>query len=195
MTIPTSRILKASKSLVAAASVKNHSPNLEQAQQQHVNIVVNGTNGEQRVHYDDSVPVSASVEQDQNPYKTLPTTTRDVASAEQAVEDISQIITEKDNIIRAFSLIIDLYRNNPLIINKYVIAESNTLKELIALLTSASSVDIQLADIECTCCSAKYQTIRRIYITVNSEIYSIEMCPAVLQILENYSISVSFVTI
>ena len=111
------------------------------------------------------------------------------------MEDISKVISEKDNIIKAFSLIIDLYKNNPLIINKYLIAESETLKELITLLTSADSVDIQLADIECSCCSAKYQTVKRIYITVNDEIYSIEVCPAVLQILENYSISIAFVTV
>ena len=76
-----------------------------------------------------------------------------------------------------------------------MIAESDTLKELICLLTSADSVDIQIGDIECGCCSAKYQTIKRIYITVGDEIYSIEMCPAVLQILENYSISITFVTV
>ena len=196
MSIPTSRILKASKSLVAAASLQNHSPTLEQAQQQHVNIVVNNSSPdlvkEEKVHYGDS-----TTSEDQNPYKNLPATTRDLASAEQSVEDISKIISEKDNIIKAFSLIIDLYKNNPLIINKYVIAESETLKELISLLTSADSVDIQLTDIECDCCcsSAKYQAIKRIYITVSGEIYSIEMCPAVLQILENYSISTTFITV
>ena len=194
MTIPTSRILKASKSLVAAATLQNHSPTLEQAQQQHVNIVVNSSSPdlikEQKAHYDDTLTAS----EDENPYKNLSAKTRDLASAEQSVEDISKIISEKDNIIKAFSLIIDLYKNNPLIINKYLVAETDTLKELIKLLTSADSVDIQTTDLECDCCSAKYQTVKRIYVTVSGEIYSIEMCPAVLQILENYSISITFVT-
>ena len=175
MSIPTSKISKASKSLVAAASVSHQSPALEQGQQQHTNIVVNSSSPdllkEQKVHYGE---VSAE--------------------AEQAVEEMSKVISEKDNIIKAFSLIIDLYKNNPLIINKYLIADQETLKELIQLLTSDESVNIQLADIECTCCSSNYHTVKRIYITANNEIYSIEMCPAVLQILENYAISIMFVT-
>ena len=191
MSIPTSKILKASKSLVAAASVSHQSPTLEQGQQQHVNIVVNSSSPdllkEQKVHYGEG-----EADQEQNPYKNL--SARDLASAEQAVEEMSKVITEKDNIIKAFSLIIDLYKNNPLIINKYLIADQSTLKELIQLLTAAESVNIQLADIECTCCSTNYRTIKRIYITSNNEIYSIEMCPAVLQILENYAISITFVT-
>ena len=149
MSIPTSKILKASKSLVAAASVTHQSSTLEQGQQQHVNIVVNSPSPdllkEQKVHYGE-----AEADQDQNPYKNL--SARDLASAEQAVEEMSQVISEKDNIIKAFGIIIDLYKNNPLIINKYLIADQETLKALIQLLPSAESVNIQLADIECTCC-------------------------------------------
>ena len=94
----------------------------------------------QKVHYGE---VSAEPEQeDQNPYKKL--SARNLASAEQSVEEISQVISEKDNIIKAFSLIIDLYKNNPLIINQYLIADQETLEELIQILTSDESVNIQL---------------------------------------------------
>ena len=129
MSISTSKILKASKSLVAAASVTHQSPALEQGQQQHVNIVANSSSPdllkEQKVHYGDvSAEVSAEADQDKNPYKNL--SARDLASAEQAVEEMSQLISEKDNIIKAFSLIIDLCKNNPLIVNKYLIADQET---------------------------------------------------------------------
>ena len=139
MSIPTSKILKASKSLVAAASVSHQSPTLEQGQQQHVNIVVNSSTPdllkEQKVHYGET-----EADQEQNPYKNL--SARDLASAEQAMAKMSQLISEKDNIIKAFSLIIDLYKNNPLIINKYLIADQETLNALIQLLTAAESVNI-----------------------------------------------------
>ena len=142
MPIPTSKILKASKSLVAAASVSHQSPTLEQGQQQHVNIVVNSSSPdlikEQKVHYGEEI--SAEADQEQNPYKNL--SARDLASAEQAMAKMSQLISEKDNIIKAFSLIIDLYKNNPLIINKYLIADQETLNALIQLLTAAESVNI-----------------------------------------------------
>ena len=60
MFIPTSKILKATKSLVAAASGTHQSPTLEQGQQQHVNIVVNSSSPdllkEQKVHYGEVSP-------------------------------------------------------------------------------------------------------------------------------------------
>ena len=119
MSIPTSKILKASKSLVVAASVSHQSPTLEQGQQQHVNIVVNSSFPdllkEQKVHYGE---VASEADQEWNPYKNL--SARDLASAEQSVEEMSRVISEKDNIIKAFSFIIDIYKNNSLIINKYI---------------------------------------------------------------------------
>ena len=50
MTLPTSKILKASKSLVAAANIKNQSPSTEQGQQQNVNIVVNSSTPDLRAN-------------------------------------------------------------------------------------------------------------------------------------------------
>ena len=43
MTIPSSKILKASKSLVAAASLQHHSPTFENGQSQNVNVIVHNS--------------------------------------------------------------------------------------------------------------------------------------------------------
>ena len=43
MTVPTSKLLKANKSLVATASLKHMSPNFDNSQQQSVSIVVNNS--------------------------------------------------------------------------------------------------------------------------------------------------------
>ena len=220
MTLPTSKILKASKSLVAAANIKNQSPSTEQGQQQSVNIVVNSStpdlrahqkqindiadvydarahaneqheaNGEcfRRVVYDDKQTID-----DDNPYKNI--NLRDLQEANQIHDDLSKLIQEKDNIIKAESIIIDIYRNNPLIVNKFVVAEHETLTELIKLLTNASDVSIELSDIECTCLSASYQTIKRVYLTVDEQVYSLEMCPAVMNFLEGFKISLNLVKI
>ena len=163
MTLPTSKILKANKSLVAAANIKNQSPTTEQGQQQNVNIV--------------NIAL------------------RDLDQAQETTDDLAKLVSEKDNIIKALSIIVDIYRNNPLIINKYLIAEEETLTELIKLLTNATEVSIELADIECSCVSAQYQTIKRIYLTVEGQIYSLELCPAVMSFLEGFKISLNLVKI
>ena len=192
MTIPTSKILRANKSLVALASLKHSSP--EQKQSQNVNIVVN--NSKPDLLADEGVKVSYNPpdpppDDDENPYKNLPA--RDLASAGETVESLKSMVAEKDNVIADLGIIVDLYRNNPLIINKYIVAKLETLQELIRLLANAETVNIELAEPECGCNSAKYQTIKRIYITVNNEIYSLEMAPSLLQFLEQFNISLAFV--
>ena len=199
MTLPTSKILKASKSLVAAANIKNQSPSTEQGQQQNVNIVVNSSTPDLRANqaqsdipavYPDGSGPGGNI-CNENPYKNI--ALRDLADAEQTTEDIKSLISEKDNIIKALSIIVDMYRSNPLMINKYVIPEIETLKELIKLLTNASEVNIELSDIECSCLSYKYQTVKRIYLNVDNQVYSLDLCPAVLQFLDQYKISVIMV--
>ena len=205
MTLPTSKILKASKSLVAAANIKNQSPSTEQGQQQNVNIVVNSSTPDLRANQNSEtkercmIPNGIDIQSDipavypdnENPYKNI--SLRDLADAEQTTEDIKSLISEKDNIIKALSIIVDMYRSNPLMINKYVIPEIETLRELIKLLTNASEVNIELSDIECSCLSYKYQTVKRIYLNVDNQVYSLDLCPAVLQFLDQYKISVIMV--
>ena len=199
MTLPTSKILKANKSLVAAANIKNQSPTTEQAQQQNVNIVVNSSTPDLRAATEQATdtravyPDNQTETNEENPYANI--ALRDLAEAKETTEDLAKLVSEKDNIIKALSIIVDIYRNNPLIINKYLIAEEETLTELIKLLTNATEVSIELADIECSCVSAQYQTIKRIYLTVEGQIYSLELCPAVMSFLEGFKISLNLVKI
>ena len=212
MTLPTSKILKANKSLVAAANIKNQSPSTEQAQQQNVNIVVNSSTPDLRASTEQATdtravyPDNQTETNEENPYANIALrdlaehpleglSARTLREAKETTEDLAKLVSEKDNIIKALSIIVDIYRNNPLIINKYLIAEEETLTELIKLLTNASEVSIELADIECSCVSAQYQTIKRIYLTVEGQIYSLELCPAVMSFLEGFKISLNLVKI
>ena len=191
MSLPSSKILKASKSLIAAASFKNNSP------QQSVNIVVNSSTPdllkEQKDKETKEIKVSYGDEQENNPYENIQT--RDLASAQDTVDDINKLMTEKDNMIKALAIIIDLFQSNPLIINRFVVANIETLTELLRLLSGANSVNIELSDVECTCVSSKYATIKRIYLNINDEIYTIEMAPSILQFMERYKISLTMVQI
>ena len=209
MSIPTSKILKANKSLVATANLKHMSPDFDNKQQQSVSLVINNNSSpdlSKTVTYPD-IDAQQSTTKDEttqtqvshfdldsdNPYKNLPT--RDLATAETNTKDLESLISEKDNVIKAQSIIIDMMMNNPLIINKYIIATEETLAELIKLLTGAEIVEIELADIECSCTTPKYAVIKKIFLTVKGEIYSIELCPAVIRLFETYKISLALVSL
>ena len=214
MSIPTSKILKANKSLVATANLKHMSPDYDNKQQQSVSLVINNNSSpdlSKAVAYpnvdaiqettnsqDEATQAQTQVShfpdlESTNPYKNLQT--RDLFTVETNVKDLESIINEKDNVIKAQAIIIDMFQNNPLIINKYIIASTETLSELIKLLTGAETVEIEFADIECTCKDPKYAIIKKIFLTVKGEIYSIELCPSVMRLFENYKISLSFVSL
>ena len=190
MSLPPSKILKASKSLIAAASFKNNSP------QQSVNIVVNSSSPDLLKEQKDKEPKEIKVaygDDENNPYKDLQT--RDLEAAQNTVDDINKLMTEKDNMIKALAIIIDLFQSNPLIVNKFVVANIETLTELLRLLSGANSVNIELSDVECSCVSSSYATVKRIYLNINDEVYTIEMAPSILQFMERYKISLTMVQI
>ena len=204
MSLPTSKILKASKSIMAIADLKHNSPNTQQAQS--VNIVVNPTYTDKKVAYPNIENQQEGEQQEQNhqqttidnPYSNLPNesnivNTRDIETAMKKTEEISESIEEKENTIKALSLIIDIIQSNPLIINKYVVAELETLAELIKLMTNSDTVEIDTDDIECSCSKAKYRIVRRIYIKKGNEIYGVSQCPVILRLFDNYKISLNLV--
>lgn len=202
MSLPTSKILKASKSIMAIADLKHNSPTTQQAQ--NVNIVVNPTYSDKKVAYPNIEKVQEGEQQENkqqnidNPYSGLPNgadiiNTRDIESAMKKTEEISESIEEKENTIKALSLIIEIIQSNPLIVNKYVVAELETLAELIKLMTNSDSVEIDTDDIECSCSKINYRVVRRIYIKKGNEVYGISQCPIILRLFDNYKISLSLV--
>ena len=207
MSIPVSKILKASKSIMAIADLNHNSPSTQNSQ--NVNVVINTPQPDKAVSYPDKVVEAEQNNSmnisDSNPYNEfnnkfagngvangLPST-RDIEGAMKKTEEISESIDDKENTIKALSLIIDILQSNPLIVNKFVIAELETLQELIRLLTSSDKVEIDCNDIECSCTKVKYRTIKRIYITKDNELYNIQQCPVILKLFDNYKISLMFV--
>ena len=193
MSLPSSKILKASKSIMAIADIKHTSPNITNAQS--VNVIVNASNPDKKVVYPKIEDEPQHV--DENPYANLPNDqspiqTRDIESAMKKTEEISESIEEKNNTIKALTLIIDIIQNNPLLVNKYVVAEHDTLSELIRLITNADEVEIDTDDIECTCTQPKYRVIRRIFIKKQGEIYGLSQAPIIMRLFDNYKISLNF---
>ena len=195
MSLPKSRILSTSKGVTAAAEIHSNSP--EQSTVVNVNLNHTPDKIEATEQAAPSLPTT-----ELNPYATLEpgqvnyTFERSIDTAKESVKDVEAIIKSKDNVINAYALMLDIIENNPLIINKYVVAEIDALTLLISYLTEADTVDIQESlDIDCSCTGhPKYVAVDKIYITKHGETQNFKyQYPNATKILDDHHISVKFV--
>ena len=67
-------------------------------------------------------------------------------------------------------LIIDILHNNPMIVNKYIIADDEKLMRMVALLCNATQVHIDADDVGCGCVSKNtYRKVHSIYVVVDGQ--------------------------
>ena len=194
MSLPKSRILLNSKGFAAAADFHNNSP--EQSTVVNVNLNQSTTSkdninslpsheGQDEIVYpslpnqlaDANQIIYPPASEDKSfvtsPHAEAVRETSAPAAAQQFLprNDLNSLIRTKDNIIHAYSLLLDIIESNPLIINKQVIAEIDSLSHLILFLTEADTVDVQVSnDIECSCVgSTKFVAVEKIFVTKNNE--------------------------
>ena len=120
---------------------------------------------------------------------------KSVNTAQKDLEEMQAIITDKDHLIEALSLIVDLYQNNPLIVNRYIIATEEELMRLLFLLTGAEEIEITKSDFDsgCTCKLNKFIRIQKIMVKKNDNTYNFKYSfPNVIQLLDNRHISWKF---
>lgn len=139
MSVPKSNVLSCSRSFLAKTDLGYCSAK----QSQNVNVVVSP----QMCHYEapsSNIPAS-------NPYDTPEVKERSIDTANETLKNMESIIKNKDLLIQVLVLCVDILENNPLIINKFVIAEEKELSLMIKYLTDADEVDIYKVDHECKC--------------------------------------------
>ena len=121
---------------------------------------------------------------------------RSIESANETLTNMQSIIKNKDYLIQALVLCVDILQNNPLIINKYVVAEEKELALLIKYLTAADEVNILKDDHECKGCIGKgdkYDTMNRIMVKKDGELYNLKYSfPDVVQFLFEQRFSTKF---
>ena len=180
MSIPKSKILSVQKGVMANTKVNYGSS--KQSQSVTVNIVKE--NDEKK--NDDIVDVKYGEPVVHNPYANLP-------------PDINTIIQDKDRQLEALNIIINIMKNNPLIMNKYVIANYEDLLRLIQLLTNADDVQIIVKDVEIGCfctCDDPVITIDKIYVVKHNESFIFKQSFAnVVRIFDEHKISLKMVAI
>ena len=220
MSVPHSTILSCSRGVLAKTDVGYCSPKQSQNSssyaENNVKVVVYPKKEDARINAptenglkDDSCSFlrlqrSQSLSHEMaNPYATTNDSTensneikeRSIDTAKDTLTNLQQIIKNKDMLIQALVLSLDIIQNNPLIINKYVIADEHELALLIKYLTDAEEVDIIKNDHECSCSvSKKYDIINRIMIKKNGEIYNLKYSyPDVNQYLYDRKFSTKFI--
>ena len=122
--------------------------------------------------------------------------TRSITSAQADLEEMQSIINDKDHLIEALSLIVDLYQNNPLKFNKYIIAEESELINLLYLLTGAEEIQLTKLDpdVSCGCKNLNFARVSKIMVKKNDNTYNFKYSfPNVIQLLDNRNISWKFV--
>ena len=121
---------------------------------------------------------------------------RSVDTAKSDLEEMQGIIKDKDHLIEALALIIDLYQNNPLIVNKFIIPNEDELMRLLFLLTGAEQIEIIKYDAEVSCLGkiSKFVRIQKIMVKKNDNTYNFKYSfPNVIQLLDNRNISWKFI--
>ena len=136
------------------------------------------------------------VETDTNPYANL--NTRNLETAQARLDDIKNTQPDNEKLIQALSLIIDILYNNPLYVNKFIVAQIDTLRKLVQILTDADDVEITTLDPTCDCCggASKIGTIDSIYVRKNNNVLEFKYSfVEAKQILESNHISMKLVSL
>ena len=121
---------------------------------------------------------------------------RTIDTAKTDLEEMQAIINDKDHLIEALALIVDLYQNNPLMINKLIIPNEEELMRLLFLLTGAEQIELIKYDpeVSCSCKNNKFIRIQKIMVKKNDNTYNFKYSfPNVIQLLDNRNISWKFV--
>ena len=134
------------------------------------NINVNSQSSETKVQY-------------QPPAETPKSETKDV---------------EKEALLREINvlkLIIEIQHSNPIVVNKYIIADDEVLGKMVGLLCDASEVHLDAEDVATGCLTKKvYRKVNSIYVVVNGETLNLKYdFPAVMKTLKDLHISTKYV--
>ena len=115
---------------------------------------------------------------------------RDVTLTEP-VDEVAELKRQ----IEVLKLIIEIQQSNPLIVNKYIIADDEVLERMISLLCNAEAVQIDAEDLGSGCMTKHvYRKVESIYVTVGGKTLNLKYdFPAVMKTLKDLHISTKFV--
>ena len=110
-------------------------------------------------------------------------------------EPIGETVEDLKRQIEVLKLIIEIQQSNPLVVNKYIIADDEVLERMISLLCNAEAVQIDAEDLGSGCMTKHvYRKVESIYVTVGGKTLNLKYdFPAVMKTLKDLHISTKFV--
>ena len=106
------------------------------------------------------------------------------------------MVNNYETVAQALILIIDLIQSNPLRINKYIVPNEKTFRDLICVLTNAEDVDIKrVEEVGCTLSSKKYDLIDDIFVITDGDPKSLKYgYPEVARLFDRFNISLKMIS-
>ena len=222
MSIPKSKMISASKAIMALAAKGKYYRDESCRAIQNQTVTVNVQ----------QQPTAASVITNTNPHTPSPAATitpepssfqpaamsvneepisvveRDIVlEPEEPVSDIAErgfyeeldnlhaIVNNYETVAKALILIIELLQSNPLKLNKIIVPTEPAFKELILVLTHADDVEIRYSeDIACGISSRKYRVIEDIIVVHSQEPKSLKYShPDIIRLFDRFNISIRMI--
>ncbi len=126
-----------------------------------------------------------------SPQTAMSTFTNDIGALQSDDPEKAKLLREN----AVLKLIIDIQQSNPLIVNKYIIADDTQLMQMVALLCNATQVHIDADDIGRGCLSKNtYRKVHAIYVDVDGQTKNLKYdFSDVMKQLKDLHISTKFV--
>ena len=213
MSVPKSKMLSASRAIMAIANKTRESREIthKSIQNQTVNINLQRTENPSvltanystvpeikpvvQTTTESSIPavVERSVSIEPSAQVQNPTTT---VSYTDELNSLYNMVNNYETVAQALILIIDIMQSNPLMINKFIVPKESYFHDLICVLTHAEDVDIKrVEEVGCTLSSKKYDLIDDIFVVKDGEPKSLKYAyPEVARLFDRFNISIKMIT-
>ena len=210
MSIPKSKMLSASRAIMAIANRSRETREISNKTVQNQTVNITLPRSETTIQQQQPLPVVSypqiptlsdapiatefqsvmptAVEQ------KAPETTQNTATNEDLI-NLYNMLNNYETVAKALILIIDLIQSNPLIVNRYIVPMAKVFRNLICILTNAEDVDIKcVEDIGCSLSSKKYYLIDDIFVITDGDPKSLKYgYPEVARLFDRFNISLKMI--
>ena len=118
-----------------------------------------------------------------------------VQPTQENIDKLTADLAEQLNINEALKIIIGMYQDNPIFVNKLVLTDDAKLEELVKLMTNADQVSVDAEDLGSGCCTGnKYRKVNAIYVKHKDTTETLKYdYPKIMQLLKELGINTKIV--
>ena len=207
MSIPKSKMLSASRAIMAIANktresreithkaIQNQTVNINLQRTENPSVLTTRYTSVPEIQTNSEIPmvVERSVSIEPTVEEETPTLN---SSYTEELNSLYNMVNNYETVAQALILIIDIMQSNPLMINKFIVPKETYFRDLICVLTSSDDVDIKRVEtVGCTLSSKKYDLIDDIFVIKDGEAKSLKYAyPEVARLFDRFNISIKMIT-